>query len=53
MRRENDGLCPSQVTDQIADFNDLIEFLDSGSPLAVPAKPYQAAMQAYRSRYGV
>ncbi|MGE5337137.1 MAG: orotate phosphoribosyltransferase [Gemmatimonadota bacterium] len=37
----------------IADFNDLIEFLDSGSPLAVPAQPYRAAMQAYRSRYGV
>jgi orotate phosphoribosyltransferase len=37
----------------IADFNDLLEFLDSGSPLAVPAQPYRAAMQAYRSRYGV
>jgi orotate phosphoribosyltransferase len=37
----------------IADFDDLIEFLDSGSPLAVPAQPYRAAMQAYRSRYGV
>ncbi len=37
----------------IADFNDLIEFLDSGSPLAGPAQPYRAAMQSYRSRYGV
>ena len=37
----------------IADFNDLLEFLASGSPLAAPVQPYRAAMQAYRSRYGV
>jgi orotate phosphoribosyltransferase len=37
----------------IADFNDLIDFLDSASPLAEQAQPYRAAMQAYRSRYGV
>jgi len=37
----------------IADCNDLIEFLDSGSPLAIAAQPYRTAMQAYWSRYGI
>lgn len=37
----------------IADFNDLLAFLDSGSPLAAQARPHRDAMLAYRKRYGV
>jgi orotate phosphoribosyltransferase len=37
----------------IARFTDLMDFLDSDAPLAAPARPFRAAMQAYRDRYGV
>jgi orotate phosphoribosyltransferase len=36
----------------VATLDDLMAFLDSDSPLAAPARPYRAAMQAYRERYG-
>lgn len=37
----------------IADLGDLMSFLDSDSPLAAAARPYRAAIGAYRDRYGV
>jgi orotate phosphoribosyltransferase len=36
----------------IANLNDLLAFIDSGSGLAVQAAPYREAMLAYRRRYG-
>ena len=36
----------------IANLNDLLAFIDSGSELAVQAAPYREAMLAYRRRYG-
>jgi orotate phosphoribosyltransferase len=36
----------------VANLNDLMFFLDSDSALASQARPYRAAMQAYRERYG-
>ena len=36
----------------IANLNDLMHFLDSDVPLATAARPYKAAMAAYRSHYG-
>ncbi len=36
----------------IANLNDLLAFIDSGSELAVQAAPYREAMFAYRRRYG-
>jgi orotate phosphoribosyltransferase len=36
----------------IADLDDLMAFLDSGSPLAAALRPHREAMLAYRARYG-
>jgi orotate phosphoribosyltransferase len=36
----------------IANLNDLLAFIDSGSELAAQAAPYREAMLAYRRRYG-
>ncbi len=36
----------------IADFNDLMSYLDSDSERAADARPYRAAMLRYRERYG-
>jgi orotate phosphoribosyltransferase len=36
----------------IANLDDLMRFLDSDGPLAAAARPYRAALAAYRSRYG-
>ncbi len=37
----------------VATFDDLMQFVDSDSPLAAPLRPHRPAMLAYRSRYGV
>jgi orotate phosphoribosyltransferase len=36
----------------IATLADLMDFFESGSPLAAPARPYQAAIVSYRQKYG-
>jgi orotate phosphoribosyltransferase len=36
----------------IANLNDLIDLLRSDSPLAAPARPHLASIEAYRERYG-
>jgi orotate phosphoribosyltransferase len=37
----------------VATLDDLMQFIDSDSPLAAPLRPHRPAMLAYRSRYGV
>jgi orotate phosphoribosyltransferase len=36
----------------IATLSDLMSYFDSGSALAAQARPYRAAVAAYRDRYG-
>jgi orotate phosphoribosyltransferase len=37
----------------VATLDDLMQFIDSDSPLAAPLRPHRPAMLAYRSRYGI